>query len=123
VDEYIEYSSWKDWLYTGCFICSNLLYHLALCIYVYIYYNIDFVLCTAYFVFVLTFPHPGLYWIYGNKDDDDDDDGGGGGGCSAPTYTLPYSWRGTKLNTESTLPLTSEELRKESNRSLVMSRS
>jgi hypothetical protein len=22
----------------------------------------------------LTFPHPGLYWIYGNKDDDDDDD-------------------------------------------------
>jgi hypothetical protein len=20
----------------------------------------------------LTFPHPGLYWIYGNKDDDDD---------------------------------------------------
>jgi hypothetical protein len=28
----------------------------------------------AYFVFVLTFPHPGLYWIYGNKDDDDDDD-------------------------------------------------
>jgi hypothetical protein len=23
------------------------------------------------FVFVLTFPHPGLYWIYGNKDDDD----------------------------------------------------
>jgi hypothetical protein len=21
----------------------------------------------------LTFPHPGLYWIYGNKDDDDDD--------------------------------------------------
>jgi hypothetical protein len=34
---------------------------------------IDIVLCTAYFVFVfvLTFPHPGLYWIYGNKDDDD----------------------------------------------------
>jgi hypothetical protein len=30
------------------------------------------VLCTAYFV--LIFPHPGLYWIYGNKDDDDDDD-------------------------------------------------
>jgi hypothetical protein len=25
------------------------------------------------FVFVLTFPHPGLYWIYGNKDDNDDD--------------------------------------------------
>jgi hypothetical protein len=25
-------------------------------------------------VFVLTFPHPGLYWIYGNKDDDDDDE-------------------------------------------------
>jgi hypothetical protein len=22
----------------------------------------------------LIFPHPGLYWIYGNKDDDDDDD-------------------------------------------------
>jgi hypothetical protein len=22
----------------------------------------------------LTFPHPGLYWIYGNKDDGDDDD-------------------------------------------------
>jgi hypothetical protein len=22
----------------------------------------------------LTCPHPGLYWIYGNKDDDDDDD-------------------------------------------------
>jgi hypothetical protein len=22
----------------------------------------------------LTFPHPGLFWIYGNKDDDDDDD-------------------------------------------------
>jgi hypothetical protein len=22
----------------------------------------------------LTFPHPELYWIYGNKDDDDDDD-------------------------------------------------
>jgi hypothetical protein len=22
----------------------------------------------------LTFPHPGLYWIYGNKDDDDDGD-------------------------------------------------
>jgi hypothetical protein len=22
----------------------------------------------------LTFPHPGLCWIYGNKDDDDDDD-------------------------------------------------
>jgi hypothetical protein len=22
----------------------------------------------------LTFPHPGLYWIYGNKDDEDDDD-------------------------------------------------
>jgi hypothetical protein len=21
----------------------------------------------------LTFPHPGLYWIYGNTDDDDDD--------------------------------------------------
>jgi hypothetical protein len=35
---------------------------------------IDIVLCTAYFVFVfvLTFPHPGLYWTYGNKDDDDD---------------------------------------------------
>jgi hypothetical protein len=36
----------------------------------------DFVLCTAYFVFVLTFPHPGLCWIYGNEDDDDDDDDG-----------------------------------------------
>jgi hypothetical protein len=36
--------------------------------------TIDIVLCTAYFVFVfiLTFPHPGLYWIYGNKDDDDE---------------------------------------------------
>jgi hypothetical protein len=22
----------------------------------------------------LTFPYPGPYWIYGNKDDDDDDD-------------------------------------------------
>jgi hypothetical protein len=22
----------------------------------------------------LTFPHPGLYWIYGNKDNDGDDD-------------------------------------------------
>jgi hypothetical protein len=41
-----------------------------------LYNYTDIVLCTAYFVlvFVLTFPHPGLYWIYGNKDDDDDDD-------------------------------------------------
>jgi hypothetical protein len=38
------------------------------------YNYIDIVLCTAYFVFVLTFPYPGPYWIYGNKDDDDDDD-------------------------------------------------
>jgi hypothetical protein len=46
------------------------------CMYVFtcLYNYIDIVLCTAYFVFVLTFPHPGLYWIYGNKDDYDDDD-------------------------------------------------
>jgi hypothetical protein len=38
-----------------------------------LYNYIDIVLCTANFVFVivLTFPHPSLYWIYGNKDDDD----------------------------------------------------
>jgi hypothetical protein len=38
-----------------------------------LYNYIDFILCAAYFVFVLNFPHPGLYRIYGNKDDDDDD--------------------------------------------------
>jgi hypothetical protein len=40
-----------------------------------LYNHIDIILFTAYFVSVLTFPHPGLYWIYGNKDDDDDDRG------------------------------------------------
>jgi hypothetical protein len=55
---------------------SNSLYYITL-LYVFtcLYNYIDIVLCTAYFVFVcvLTFPRPGLYWIYGNKDDDDDD--------------------------------------------------
>jgi hypothetical protein len=59
------------------FMYSNSLYYITL-LYVFtcLYNYIDTVLCTAYFVFVfvLTFPHPGLYWIYGNKDDDDDDD-------------------------------------------------
>jgi hypothetical protein len=50
------------------FTCSNLLYHLDY-VFTCLYNYIDFVLCTAYVVFVLTFPHPGLYWIYGNKDD------------------------------------------------------
>jgi hypothetical protein len=36
-----------------------------------LYNYIGIVLCTAYFVFVLTFLRPGLYRIYGNKDDDD----------------------------------------------------
>jgi hypothetical protein len=51
---------------------SNSLYYITL-LYVFtcLYNCIDIVLCTAYFVFVLTFPHPGLYWIYGNKDDDE----------------------------------------------------
>jgi hypothetical protein len=54
---------------------SNSLYYITL-LYVFtcLYNYIDIVLCTVYFVFVLTFPHPGLYWIHGNKDDDDDDD-------------------------------------------------
>jgi hypothetical protein len=57
------------------FMYSNSLYYITL-LYVFTcpYNYIDIVLCTAYFVFVLTFPHPGLYWIYGNTDDDDDDD-------------------------------------------------
>jgi hypothetical protein len=56
------------------FMCSNSIYYITL-LYVFncLYDYTDFILCTAYFVFVLTFPHPGLYWIYGNKDDDDDD--------------------------------------------------
>jgi hypothetical protein len=56
-------------------MCSNSLYYITL-LYVFtcLYNYIDIILCTAYFVFVLTFPHPGLYRIYGNKDDDDDDD-------------------------------------------------
>jgi hypothetical protein len=56
-------------------MCFNSLYYITL-LYVFtcLYNYIDIVLCTAYFVFVLTFPHLGLYWIYGNKDDDDDDD-------------------------------------------------
>jgi hypothetical protein len=56
---------------------SNSLYYITLLyIFTCLYNYIDIVLCTAYFVFVfvLTFPHPGLHWIYGNKDDDDDDD-------------------------------------------------
>jgi hypothetical protein len=55
------------------FMYSNSLYYISL-LYVFTCLYIDIVLCTAYFVFVLTFPRPGLYWIYGNKDDDDDDD-------------------------------------------------
>jgi hypothetical protein len=56
------------------FVCSNLLYYITLLYVFTCHYNcIDFVLCTAYIVFVLTFPHNGLYWIYGNKDDDDDE--------------------------------------------------
>jgi hypothetical protein len=57
------------------FMCSNSLYYITL-LYVFtcLYNYIDFVLCTAYFVFVLTFPHPGLYWVYGNKDDGDEED-------------------------------------------------
>jgi hypothetical protein len=63
-----------------------------------LYNYTDIVLCTAYFVlvFVLTFPHPGLYWIYGSKDDDDDDDvlcdnswGKGGGGMYLPFLFSP----------------------------------
>jgi hypothetical protein len=46
-----------------------------------LYNYIDIVLCTVYFVFVLTFTHPGLYWIYGNKDDDDEVSSGGGLEC------------------------------------------
>jgi hypothetical protein len=56
---------------------SNSLHYITL-LYVFtcLYNYTDIVLCTAYFVlvFVLTFPHPGLYWIYGNKEEDDDDD-------------------------------------------------
>jgi hypothetical protein len=54
------------------FMYSNSLYYITL-LYVFtcLYSYIDIVLCTAYFVSVLTFPHPGLYWIYANKDDDD----------------------------------------------------
>jgi hypothetical protein len=57
------------------FMYSNSLYYITL-LYVFtcLLNYIDIVLCTAYLVFVLTFPHPGLYRIYGNKDDGDDDD-------------------------------------------------
>jgi hypothetical protein len=52
LDEYIVYSSWKDWLHTGCFMYSNSLYYITL-LYVFtcLYNYIDIVLCTAYFVF------------------------------------------------------------------------
>jgi hypothetical protein len=60
-------------------MCSNSLYYITL-LYVFIclYFRIITIL-TLYSVllilyFVLTFPHPGLSWIYGNKDDDDDDE-------------------------------------------------
>jgi hypothetical protein len=53
------------------FMYSNSLYYITLLhVFTCLYNYIDIVLCTAYFVFVLTFTHPGLYWIYGNKDDD-----------------------------------------------------
>jgi hypothetical protein len=54
------------------FMYSKSLYYITL-LYVFtcLCNYIDIVLCTAYFVFVLTFPHPGLYRIYGNKDDDE----------------------------------------------------
>jgi hypothetical protein len=70
---------------------SNSLYYITL-LYVFtcLYNYIDIVLCTAYFVFVfvLSFPHPGLYWIYGNKDDDDDDDDDDD--LSGPMYVTVY---------------------------------
>jgi hypothetical protein len=55
-------------------LCALTYYITLLYVFTCFYNYIDFVLCTAYFVFVLTSPHPGLYWIYGNKDNDDDDD-------------------------------------------------
>jgi hypothetical protein len=57
------------------FMCSNSLYYITLLdVFICLYNYIAFILCTAHFVFVLTFPFPGLYWIYGNKDDGDDDE-------------------------------------------------
>jgi hypothetical protein len=56
-------------MYSNSSYCITLLYAFT-CLYNYT----DIVPYTAYFVFVLTFLHPGKYWIYGNKDDDDDDD-------------------------------------------------
>jgi hypothetical protein len=65
-------------LYTGLFLCAPnryiiLLRFISLLPSTLNYNHTDLELCTAYFV--LTFPHPGLYWIYGNEDDDDDDEG------------------------------------------------
>jgi hypothetical protein len=70
------------------FMYSNSLYYITL-LYVFtcLYNYIDILLCTAYFVFVLTFPHPGLYWIYGHDDDDDD-----------MAATSPIKWHGVPNN-------------------------
>jgi hypothetical protein len=57
--------------YIQVFMYSNSLYYITLLhVFTCLYNYIGIVICTAYFVFELTFPHPGLYWIYGNKDDD-----------------------------------------------------
>jgi hypothetical protein len=75
--EYFEYSSWKDWLYAGCFMHSNSLYFItSLYLFTCLYFRIITIL-TSYSVLLI------LYWLfhiqdcigfYGNKDDDDDDD-------------------------------------------------
>jgi hypothetical protein len=39
----------------------------------YLYTDLVFLVLLIY-LYVLTFPHPWLYWINGNKDDDDDDE-------------------------------------------------
>jgi hypothetical protein len=31
LDEYIEYSNWKDWLYTGRFLCALTRYIISFC--------------------------------------------------------------------------------------------
>jgi hypothetical protein len=61
------------------FMCSNSLYYITLLyIFTCLYFRIITVLASysvlLILYFVLTFSHPGLYWIYGNKYDDDDDD-------------------------------------------------
>jgi hypothetical protein len=74
LDEYFEYSSWKEWLYTGSFYVLWLFIFHYFPFFIYLsqflnYNSTDLVLCTAYFYWL--FHIQDSIRLYGNKDDDD----------------------------------------------------